>query len=104
MAVYCPRCGSFNPGSGQACITCMGPLVKGQSSPEDARCATHPQEEPIGRCMTCGKAVCYECGSLVDGQTLCMTCATAAATTMASSAAAPAAGKKKGGLTLGKKK
>ena len=102
MATYCPRCGSFNGGQGQACLTCLGPLAMGQSVPSDARCATHPDQSPLGRCMGCGKATCFECGSMMDGKILCFACATAALTTTASSAAAPSVTTKK--ASRGKKK
>lgn len=103
MAVYCPRCGTFNAGQGQACITCLGPLAKGQSVPEDAKCATHPNRSNYGRCIVCGQATCFDCGSMVDGKILCMNDAAAAATTTDTTAAAPTA-KKKGGLSFGRKK
>lgn len=104
MAMYCPRCGSFNAGMAQACLTCMGPLAKGQSVPDDARCAVHANETPLGRCMVCGKAVCFEDGSMVDGRILCFTDAAAAATTTGVSAASSPKEKKKAGFSLGKKK
>ena len=103
MAMYCPRCGTFNRGQGQACLTCLGPLAKGQSAPEEATCATHPNNTPSGRCVVCGTATCFDCGSMVDGRILCMNDAAAAATTTDTTAAAPAA-KKKGGLSFGRKK
>jgi hypothetical protein len=104
MAVYCPRCGTFNKGQAQACLTCLGPVSKGASVPEDARCATHANESPLGKCMVCGKATCFECGSMVDGKVLCFTDAAAAATTTATTATAGAAPKAKKGFSLGKKK
>jgi hypothetical protein len=79
----------------------MGPLAKGQSVPVDAKCATHPAQTPTGRCLSCGKAVCFDCGSMVDGRMLCMDCAAAAATRVEP---APDTGRKKKGLSLGKKK
>ncbi|MBW3622899.1 MAG: hypothetical protein KY468_05750 [Armatimonadetes bacterium] len=102
MAVYCPRCGTFNRGQGQACITCLGPVSKGQSVPEDAKCATHANNSPLGRCMVCGKATCFDCGSMVDGQILCFTDAAAAATTTAETATGTPKDKK--GFSFGKKK
>ena len=55
----------------------------GQSARVDARCATHTDQPSLGRCMTCGKITCFECGSLVDQRILCFNCATIAATTTA---------------------
>ena len=103
MAVYCPRCGSFNKGQALACLTCLGPLAKGQSVPEDARCYTHADQSPLGRCMSCGNATCFECGSMVDGKILCFTDAAATATVDYTQTTQPQQ-KKKGGFSFGKKK
>jgi hypothetical protein len=51
---------------------------------------------PLGRCLVCGKATCFECGSLVDGRILCFNDAAAAATI--SEPAANGSDKKKRGL------
>jgi hypothetical protein len=51
--------------------------------------------------LVCGKATCFECGSLVDGRILCFNDAAAAAT-IPEPAGAGADGKKKRGL--GRKK
>src|SRR3712207_458399 len=103
MAVHCARCGSFNPGQQQACISCMGPLANGQSVPSDVKWPNHPGEIPLVKCASCGTTVCFEDGSLIDNKVLCFNCAPQMATTTATSAAdAPKA--KKRGLSLGKKK
>ncbi len=104
MAMYCARCGSFNSGPNQSCISCMGPMANGVSVPADARCASHPTTSPLGRCVGCGSAVCFECGSMVDQRVMCFNCAATAATTTATSAAGSGGGGRKKSAGLFKKK
>ena len=101
MATFCPRCGSFNAGQAAACLTCVGPLSGGPSTPDNTTCPNHSGASPLGRCGACGVTTCFDCGSLVDSRILCFTCANNAMTTTGSSAAGPTGGKKKG---LGRKK
>jgi hypothetical protein len=39
------------------------------------RCAIHPEEEAVGTCLQCGKAVCLACRTTVEGKIYCPVCA-----------------------------
>jgi uncharacterized integral membrane protein len=59
------------------------------------KCAYHPDREPVGACVSCGKLICVECKTEIAGKMYCNPCvekmfnedkpaaATAAATTAA---------------------
>jgi|GEM_PF-1640971 hypothetical protein len=84
--MFCPRCGTYNPGERLACYSCFGPLAKGTPSPPDPHCEIHTDNAAIGKCMTCGRVCCFECASLMDNRLTCMTCAASAVLTSDTSA------------------
>ena len=38
-------------------------------------CENHPDRDAMGKCIRCGKMVCYECAYQGDGPTMCIACA-----------------------------
>jgi hypothetical protein len=42
------------------------------------KCATHPDVDAVGVCVSCGKAVCSTCRTVVGGKTYCPACAAGA--------------------------
>jgi len=38
-------------------------------------CAYHPDKEPVGACVECGKLICVECKALLGGRLYCTPCA-----------------------------
>lgn len=39
------------------------------------QCAYHPDREPIGACVSCGRLICIECKALLGGKMYCTPCA-----------------------------
>lgn len=39
------------------------------------QCAFHPDREPVGACVSCGKLICVECKALLGGKLYCSPCA-----------------------------
>ena len=39
------------------------------------QCAYHPDREPIGACVSCGRLICIECKALLGGKIYCTPCA-----------------------------
>lgn len=39
------------------------------------QCAYHPDREPIGACVACGKLICMECKAVLGGKIYCSPCA-----------------------------
>ena len=39
------------------------------------QCAYHPDREPVGACVSCGKLICVECKALLGGKMYCTPCA-----------------------------
>lgn len=39
------------------------------------QCAYHPDREPIGACVSCGRLICVECKALLGGKMYCTPCA-----------------------------
>jgi hypothetical protein len=39
------------------------------------QCAYHPDREPVGACVECGRLICVECKSLLGGKIYCTPCA-----------------------------
>jgi zinc-ribbon domain len=39
------------------------------------KCAIHPDVDAVGVCISCGKAVCSKCRTVVGGKTYCTACA-----------------------------
>jgi DNA-directed RNA polymerase subunit RPC12/RpoP len=39
------------------------------------RCAYHPDNEPVGACVACGRLICVECKALLGGKIYCTPCA-----------------------------
>lgn len=39
------------------------------------QCAYHPDREPIGACVACGKLICMECKAMLGGKIYCTPCA-----------------------------
>ncbi|HDR06272.1 MAG TPA: hypothetical protein ENN88_01420 [Candidatus Coatesbacteria bacterium] len=44
-------------------------------SPGERMCPKHPDSAAVGVCMNCGRLVCRECRTRVDGRNLCPECA-----------------------------
>jgi hypothetical protein len=38
------------------------------------QCANHPDREPVGACVSCGKFICMECRNMIGGKTYCQPC------------------------------
>lgn len=54
--LYCPICGAINPA---------------RASEESVICDTHVENQAVGFCVVCGKAVCEECLETKHGKLLC---------------------------------
>jgi len=39
------------------------------------KCAYHPDKEPVGACVACGRLICVECKALLGGKIYCTPCA-----------------------------
>jgi hypothetical protein len=39
------------------------------------QCAYHPDREPVGACVSCGRLICVECKALLGGKMYCTPCA-----------------------------
>lgn len=39
------------------------------------RCAYHPECEPVGACVACGRLICVECKAMLGGKIYCTPCA-----------------------------
>lgn len=39
------------------------------------QCAYHPDREPVGACVSCGRLICVECKALLGGKIYCTPCA-----------------------------
>ena len=39
------------------------------------QCAYHPDREPVGACVACGRLICVECKALLGGKIYCTPCA-----------------------------
>jgi hypothetical protein len=39
------------------------------------QCAYHPDREPVGACVACGRLICVECKALLGGKIYCSPCA-----------------------------
>ena len=39
------------------------------------KCAYHPDREPVGACVACGRLICVECKALLGGKIYCTPCA-----------------------------
>ena len=39
------------------------------------RCAYHPDREPVGACVACGKLICADCKAVLGGKIYCTQCA-----------------------------
>jgi len=39
------------------------------------QCAYHPEREPMGACVACGKLICMECKAMLGGKLYCTPCA-----------------------------
>lgn len=39
------------------------------------KCAYHPEREPVGACVACGRLICVECKALLGGKIYCTPCA-----------------------------
>jgi hypothetical protein len=39
------------------------------------KCAYHPEREPMGGCVVCGRLICVECKALLGGKIYCTPCA-----------------------------
>ncbi len=39
------------------------------------QCAYHPDREPVGACVACGRLICVECKALLGGKMYCTPCA-----------------------------
>ena len=39
------------------------------------QCAYHPEREPVGACVECGRLICVECKALLGGKMYCTPCA-----------------------------
>jgi hypothetical protein len=39
------------------------------------QCAYHPDREPIGACVSCGRLICIECKTMLGGKIYCSQCA-----------------------------
>lgn len=39
------------------------------------KCAYHPDHEPVGACVACGRLICVECKALLGGKIYCTPCA-----------------------------
>jgi ribosomal protein L40E len=42
------------------------------------KCSTHPDVDAVGVCVSCGRAVCSKCRTMVGGKTYCPACAAGA--------------------------
>jgi len=65
--MICNRCGVVNRAGRVVCIHCMGPLDPAAGA-TSAECADHPGVPATGRCVTCGKLVCDQCGGIVNNR------------------------------------
>ncbi len=39
------------------------------------QCGYHPDREPVGACVSCGRLICMECKALLGGKMYCTPCA-----------------------------
>lgn len=95
ITVRCPFCGEENEGSNRICFKCGRGLMKVKELDSRTKammpsfdgkparqaevalyCAFHPDRQPAGFCVGCGKPVCMECLQSIENRTYCSTCAT----------------------------
>ena len=80
--MICNRCGVVNRPGHVACVQCMARLDPSTDGGA-LYCAGHADALATGRCLTCGKLVCDNCGGVINNRAV--YCIDDAAAAMASS-------------------
>jgi len=47
---------------------------EGSSERDDMKCSYHPEREPVGACVSCGRLACAECRVILGGKVYCNPC------------------------------
>lgn len=67
---FCPKCEEYFPAEDTFCDHCgvLLPVPEGREVPE---CENHPGSSSVGGCIICGKPLCEECATEIEGKFFC---------------------------------
>ena len=67
---FCPNCGEYVTPQDTFCDNC-GELQDNIPADETPECENHPAVPAVAGCVICGKPVCDECITVMNGRTFC---------------------------------